>query len=82
MVLTQDDLRFLARLSKTPDGAALIKILRADLAEVDATLRKATGEELIRTQGRAQKLDELIERFNTAEKMLKPSQPTRQAIRL
>lgn len=76
MHLSSDDLQFLARLSKSPDGQALLKLLRAELAEADAMLRKATGDEMFRCQGRAQYLDGLIKTIESANQKLTPRRPT------
>lgn len=60
MKLSSDQLGFLARFSKSPDGRALQQILEAKLAEADAKLRTTEGAELHRQQGRAQELVEIL----------------------
>jgi len=79
--LSGEQLAILARFSKSPDCAALLQILRAELAEADAHLRTASGEDIFRAQGRAQELDRLITRFVTAQDQLNRSvqRPVRQA---
>lgn len=77
MQLKSDELQFLARLSRTPDGAALLKLLRAKLAEADGELRKAQGENVYRAQGRAQELDELITLITDADQKLKRIEASR-----
>lgn len=74
--LSTDNLLFLARLSKSPEGHALLEILRAELAETDARLRRTAGDETLRAQGRAQALDELIADITTAKQKLNPPRPT------
>ena len=49
-------------------------MLQKKLAEVDERLRTATGEDLYRTQGRAQQLDELIREAVTADQVIKRSE--------
>ncbi len=63
MTLTGDQMAFLDRLSKSPDGRLLLSMYQADLAELDVKLRRLSGEALSQTQGRAQQLEEMIERF-------------------
>lgn len=65
MHLSNDQLGFFQRLSRTPDGAALVVIYQAELQETDAKLRKATGEEIYRLQGRAQQLEQAIEQLSS-----------------
>ena len=60
MKLSGDQLAFLARFSKSPDGRALQQILEAKLAEVDVKLRTTEGAEMHRQQGRAQELAEIL----------------------
>ena len=70
MHLTADDLGFLARLSKSPDGRRLVMLLQAKLKEREQKLRRSTGEEVHRDQGRALELDELIADIEQAEQKL------------
>lgn len=70
MHLSGEQLAFLARFSKTPDGRFLLGVLQAKLAEREQKLRSAVGEEVYRTQGRALELDELIADIIKAEQKL------------
>jgi hypothetical protein len=68
--LTTDDLTFLARFSKSPEGQRFVGLLRARLVEHDAKLRTGEGAEVHRTQGRALELDDLIVAIMDAEAKL------------
>jgi hypothetical protein len=70
MQLTGQQLNFLARLSKSPDGQALLQIFQARLAERDAALRRVIGEEVYRNQGRALELSEIIADITEADARL------------
>lgn len=67
MTLTSDQLAFLARLSKSPEGKFQVSMYTDELADLDAKLRKATGDDIYRLQGRAQQLEEMIGRITGAE---------------
>lgn len=60
MRLSNEQLEFLARLNKAPEGRLLLALLQAKLRECETNLRTKTGEEVYRAQGRALELDELI----------------------
>lgn len=60
MSLTPDQVAFLERFSKSPDCAALVQVLQAEVVKVDAKLRTLRGEDLLNAQGCAQQLDTLI----------------------
>ena len=76
MKLDEHQLAFMARLSKTPEGRFLAETYQAELRELDVKLRKATGDDIYRLQGRAQQLEEMIERItNTKPATARP--PTR-----
>lgn len=64
MQLNATQLEMLARLGRSPDGWQLQELIKAEVEEVNRSLRVLSGETLIRAQGRAQCLDELLERFN------------------
>jgi hypothetical protein len=81
MKLSGEQLQFLDRFSKSPDGQFLLMILRAKLAERDEALRKASGEDVYRTQGRAVELDELIADIIDARDKLNRSMAARPATR-
>ncbi len=76
MQLDNDDLGFLARLSKSPDGRRLLQLLQAKQAECNDKLRRTTGEEVLRWQGRALAVDELIGDIATAEQKLTRNPPS------
>lgn len=70
MSLSNETLALLARIRRMPEYSIVRQLIDARLAEADRNLRRATGEELIRQQGRAQALEELIKDFDGAEKAL------------
>ena len=75
MHLNGTQLQFLSRLSKTPDGLMLLQVLQAKLAESDAKLRSAIGEEVYRAQGRAQAFAEMIGDLTSADDKLTRTAP-------
>jgi hypothetical protein len=78
MQLTTDQLQFLARLSKSPDGRFLVSnYLEPKLAEADGKLRTARGEDIFRAQGAATVLAELIADIAAADKRLTQATLTR-----
>ena len=79
MRFTTEQLTFLARFNKSPEGLQLVAILNAKLAEANAGLRVSKGEEVYRQQGRALQLDELLEDIAEAPTRLARTQPARQA---
>jgi hypothetical protein len=81
MQLKHEQLQFLARLHKSPDGQFLLQILRAKQSERDAALRTTKGEDVYRAQGRALELDELVADITEASQRLdriRPSAPRTQ----
>lgn len=66
MTLTSEQVAFLARLSKSPEGKFLVSMYEDELREIDVKLRKATGEAIYQAQGRAQQLEEMIGRIRNA----------------
>jgi hypothetical protein len=60
-------LEFLKRLGMSPDGQQLIGLIQAEIAECNQTLRKSTGEQLLREQGKALFLDELLRKMTQAK---------------
>jgi hypothetical protein len=70
MRLSNEQLEFLARLNKAPEGRLLLTLLQAKLRECEANLRTKTGEEVYRAQGRALELDELIADITEAQARL------------
>lgn len=75
--LNRDDLEFLRRFARLPEGRQLITLYQRNLAETDVRLRTAIGDELLRTQGRAQLLAELIAQVTEADKSLERATPRR-----
>ena len=81
MQLTTEQLQFLARLSKSPDGKFLVaSYLEPKLAEADGKLRTARGEDIFRAQGAATALAELIADVAEAEQRLTRATLTRQRV--
>jgi len=76
MPLTHEDLTFLARLAKSPDGKYLQRIYAARLGEVEAKLRVGEGAAMHRSQGRAQELDDLMQMIDKADEWLQRGVPT------
>lgn len=76
MHLDSNDLAFLARLNKSPEGRQLVKLLQAKQAECNEKLRTTTGEEVLRWQGRALAIDEMLDDLATAERKLTRSKPS------
>ncbi len=76
MHLDADDLAFLARLNKSPDGRRLLQLLQAKQTECNDKLRAVTGEEVLRWQGRALAVDEMIADIAQAEQKLTRSRPS------
>lgn len=76
MHLNSDDLAFLARLNKSPEGRQLLRLLQAKQAECNEKLRAVTGEEVLRWQGRALAVDEMIADIATAEQKLTRAKPS------
>lgn len=80
MSMTVEDLDYLRRFARTPEGRYFLQLLDTRLRSRDEKLRTATGEELYRQQGRAQELCELIKDITGADTRLKQlGQPPRKA---
>jgi hypothetical protein len=70
-------LEFLKRLGMSPDGQQLIGLIQAEIAECNQTLRKSTGESLLREQGKAIFLDEFLRKMTQTQSVqLVPRRPT------
>jgi len=65
MHLNALQLSFLARLGKSPDGQQLLMLIQAEIAESNASLRKLSGDALLREQGRAIYLDNLAAKLTS-----------------
>lgn len=76
MQLKHEQLQFLERLNKSPDGQYLLQILRAKQSERNAALRTTKGEDVYRAQGRALELDELVADITEASQRLTRTQPS------
>lgn len=68
--LTEEQLKLLARLNKTPEGQIFIGILDSKLAVQDVNCRSMVGPELHQAQGKALQLQELIDDFTEAQSRL------------
>lgn len=68
--MTNAQLADLARFGRLPEGKVFVDLIRMQLAVHDAKTRTATGEEVYRSQGRAQALAELIAMIEGAETSL------------
>lgn len=75
--LSTNDLEFLRRFARMPEGKALVELFQRNLAETDVKLRTTIGDELLRMQGRAQLLAELIDQVTKAEATLTRATPRR-----
>jgi len=63
MHLDATQLGFLGRLGKSPDGQQLMMLIKAEIEGCNERLRKLSGDELLREQGKARYLDEFAKRF-------------------
>jgi hypothetical protein len=77
MALTNQQLEQLALVAKMPEGNIVSELLTMRLAEYDKALRSASGEEILRSQGRAQAVEQLIKDFAEAGERLRRAAPTR-----
>jgi hypothetical protein len=59
--LTQQDLDLLRRFGALPEGRLLVSVLQSRLTDYDQRNRRAIGEDLYRTQGRALEIEDLLE---------------------
>lgn len=74
MHLSTEQLAFLARFAKSPEGVMFKKlVLEGRLAVVSKELRSLTGEQVYRAQGRALELDGLIALLDDAQNRLNRS---------
>lgn len=76
MHLGESELQFLARLGKSPEGLRLLGLIQAEIASCNTELRKASGESLLRAQGKALWLDEFVQRLEydaTAQRVARPT---------
>lgn len=54
---------FLFRLGKSGEGQQLLTLISAEIESTNAQLRKLSGEDLLREQGKAIYLDEFVRRM-------------------
>jgi len=80
MKLDSTDLEVLRRFACLPEGERWVKILQRNQTETDVRLRTAIGDDLLRTQGKAQLLAELISQVTEAEKKLDRARPARPVV--
>lgn len=57
---TPEELETLRRLAQSREGRLLVRVFQARLVALDKANRKAIGENLIRSQGRAVELEEIL----------------------
>lgn len=74
MALTDDLTKVLQRFGRSPEGLALVAVLKDRLTAHDVKNRRRAGEDLVRGQGRAIELEELIDLLTA-----KPAVPQRPA---
>lgn len=80
MRLDSTELDMLRRFARLPEGERWVAILKRNLAETDVRLRTAIGDDLLRTQGKAQLLAELISQVVEAEEKLEKPATTRRPV--
>lgn len=68
MHLGNNHLDLLERFAKTPEGQMVVQVLTARLADTDKELRSLSGENLYRTQGKAQELEKVLSLFRGAQR--------------
>lgn len=83
MSLTTPELDELHRVSRSPDGQVVLRLLEKRLAEHDKAMRTADGNEVFRAQGKAQAIQQLIDDITQAGEILQRVKQvsTRQFIR-
>lgn len=82
MRLSETQLLILARFAKSPEGKEFLDLMRAAIEAVNQELRTASGEQVLRTQGRAQQLDEVVGWITAANHKLTTSQAAARPRRL
>ena len=81
MHLSTDQLAFIARFAKSPEGQMFRKVvLEGRLDVVSKELRSLTGEQVYRAQGRALELDGLIALLDDAQNRLNRSPSARSQV--
>lgn len=75
---TPTDLEVLRRLAQTPEGRLLVSVFQHRLVDIDKTNRRAIGDMLVRGQGRAIELEEILtDLFGVGEASAPPLVPKR-----
>jgi len=77
MRLTAQQLEFLARLGKSPEGQLLQAMIKAEIDDTNEQLRTLAGEHLYRAQGKAVHLDGFAKHL--AAPLFQPQTRLRQA---
>lgn len=77
MSFTNAQLAEISRYARLPEGQLFVQLLQMRLAEHDRHLRTASGEELFRTQGKAQAVQQLIDDIEQAGTRLQRAQGSR-----
>ena len=73
---TATDLDILRRMAQAPEGRLLVSVLQSRLHELDSVNRRAVGDNLVRGQGRALELEEILtDLFGLTEQRPTPLQP-------
>jgi hypothetical protein len=67
MAMTNNDLKELASFSRLPEGQLFVRHVKMRLAEADARLRTARGEDVFRAQGASHALADLAAEIEQAE---------------
>lgn len=57
--LTVEQLAFFDRMARSPEGVLLLQAVKSWQADVDKTLRHSHGDDVLRAQGDARRLEEL-----------------------
>lgn len=81
MSFTNAQLAEISRYARLPEGQLFVQLLQMRLAEHDRHLRTASGEELFRTQGKAQAVQQLIDDIEQAGTRLQRAQGSRSPTR-
>ncbi len=68
--LTEEELHFFGRVSRTPEGRKLIDILQKRQKVYDYDCRRLDSSALSRVQGRALEIEELLELFEQGHKKI------------
>lgn len=76
MRLSASQLAVLERLGKSPDGLQLRLLISEEIEECNGRLRKLEGSALLREQGRATYLDELLRHLSPPSSQQVPRVPS------